>query len=242
MTAAEDVDALHAFDRRKLRLQPAREPVGDLRQRLLGRREADIERRVRPIGAQHFDGGRFGFRRQLRSDLLQACVDLRERCRPIVIQLQAHRDRADAGAAARLDVIDAADGRHRAFDRRGQESAHGLGARAGVHGGDHDRGAFDVRILLQRQARERAPADQHQHEIDDDGEDGTGDEDVGERAHDRPPAAPRREPRPAFFSVLQLAFCCRYFRARVSAMDTDAASRSLNEPEATTCSPCSSPA
>ena len=149
--AALEADALHARQGRELRLQRAREPVRHRGDVPLGRCEAEIERRVRPIGALHLDDRRLGFRRQLGAHLLQARGDLGERRRAVVVELQAHGDGADAGAAGRLDVVDAADRRHDALDRRGEEAADGLGAGAGVDRRDQHRRAFDARKLLHRQ-------------------------------------------------------------------------------------------
>ena len=70
--------ALDTFDRRKLRLYGAHQPIGDGRHAARGRVETEIERCVRPIGAHHFDAGRFRLLGQLGADLLQARRDLRE--------------------------------------------------------------------------------------------------------------------------------------------------------------------
>ena len=100
LAPAFDGHALHACDRRELRLQRAHQPVGDRRHAALLRSEAEIERGVRPVRALHLDDGRLRLLRQFGAHLLQARGDFRERRRAVVIQLQAHGDRADAGAAA----------------------------------------------------------------------------------------------------------------------------------------------
>ena len=61
------------------------------------------------------------------------------------LSFEAHRDRADAGAARGLDVVDAADRGDGALDRRRQEAAHRLGAGAVVDRRDEDRRALDLR-------------------------------------------------------------------------------------------------
>jgi len=89
-----------------------------------------------------------------------------QRRRAAVIELQTHRDGAHAGAAGGLKVVNAADCRHDALDRRGQEAANGLGAGACVHRRDHHRRALDLRILLHGQARQCPLTDEQDHEID----------------------------------------------------------------------------
>jgi hypothetical protein len=82
-------------------------------------------------------------------------------------------------------MIDAADGRHRALDRRGQEAAHGLGAGPRVGGGDDDRGALQVGVLLHRQRRQGAQADEHDDQVDHHGEHRVPDEEIGDGTHGR---------------------------------------------------------
>jgi hypothetical protein len=50
-----------------------------LGQAALGRREAQVERRVRTVGALHVDGRRLGLGRQFTAHLLQARRDFGER-------------------------------------------------------------------------------------------------------------------------------------------------------------------
>ncbi len=104
LASALEADALHAWERRELRLQRANEPIGDLGQAALGRGEAHVERRVRPVRALHVDDGRLSFRRQLGAHLLEACRHLGERGGAVVVELQTDRHRAHAGAARRFDV------------------------------------------------------------------------------------------------------------------------------------------
>ena len=109
LAATLDGHALHAGQGRELWLERAQQPIGDGRHVPLGGREAQVERRVWPVGALDFDHRRLGLFRQLRADLLQARGDLGQRRRAAVVQLQTNRDGAEAGPAGRLDVIDAAD-------------------------------------------------------------------------------------------------------------------------------------
>jgi hypothetical protein len=97
-----------------------------------------------------------------------------------VVQLQLHDDRADTGAAARFNVIDAADLGDHALDRCRQESADGLGARAGIDRRDDDLRALDARELLHRQVEQCPHADQHDDQVHHDREDRVLDEDISE--------------------------------------------------------------
>src|SRR5690606_6888149 len=109
----------------------------------------------------------------------------------------------------------------RALDRCREESAHRLGARAGIDGGDDDRGALDLRVLLDRQRAGGSPADEHDHQVDHHREDGVFDEDIRDGAHGQ-----------------------RALEARADwlTIATSAASRSLKDPDAATRSPGDRPA
>src|SRR5690606_13050109 len=109
----------------------------------------------------------------------------------------------------------------RALDRCREESAHRLGARAGIDGGDDDRGALDLRVLLDRQRAGGSPADEHDHQVDHHREDGAFDEDIRDGAHGQ-----------------------RALEARADwlTIATSAASRSLKDPDAATRSPGDRPA
>ena len=139
LAAALDGDPLDAGQRRELRLQRAQQPIGDGRHAPLRGGEAEVERGVGSIGALHFDARRLGFRRQFRSHLLEPRCDLGQRRRAVVVQLQVHRDGADAGAAGRFDVVDAADRGDDPLDRRAEEAANGFGAGAVVDRRDDHR-------------------------------------------------------------------------------------------------------
>jgi hypothetical protein len=100
-----------------------------------------------------------------------------------VVELEAHRHDADARAARRLDVVDAADRGHGALDRRREEAAHGLGARADVDRRDDDGRALELRVLLHGSADTARQPISTMHEVDDDREDRVLDEDVGDGLH-----------------------------------------------------------
>src|SRR5438876_557705 len=181
----EHVHALHAGQRRELGLHVAGEPVGERRNLARRGREAQVERRIRPVGPLHLHHRWLGLGGQLGAHLLQPRGDLCQRRRTVVVQLQVHCDGADAGAAGGFHVVHAADGRHDALDRRREKAADGFGARAVVHRRDQHRRALYVRILLHRQRRDRPPPHEHDHEVDYDREDRMPDERIGKRAHER---------------------------------------------------------
>ena len=183
LAPALDRHPLHAGQRRELRLQCAYQPVGDAGHGPLARGEADVERRVGPVGTLDIDARRFRGRGQLRPDLLQPRIHFGQRRGAAVVELQANRNRADARATARLDVVDAADRRYRSLDRRGQETAHGLRAGAVVDGRDDDRRTFELRILLHRQGQQCTPAQQHDGQVGHDGQHRVPYERIGNRAH-----------------------------------------------------------
>ena len=178
-TAAHDVHPLHPRQGGELGLHVAGEPVGELGDIPLGRREAQIERRVGPVRPLHFDDGRLGLGGQLGANLLQPGGHLCQRRRAVVVQLQVHGDAADAGPAGGLDVVDARNGGDGALDRRREKATHGLGAGAVIHRRDQHRRALDARILLHRQRRDCSPSHEHDDEVHDHREDGVLDERIG---------------------------------------------------------------
>jgi hypothetical protein len=115
--------------------------------------------------------------------LLKPGRDLGQRRGAAVVEFQVHSDGADAGAAGRLDIVDAADRRHDALDRRGQKAANGLGTGTVVDRCDDHRRTLDLRVLLQRQGGQRPPTREQDHEVDDHREHGVFNKDVGEGAH-----------------------------------------------------------
>ena len=87
------------------------------------------------------------------------------------------------GGRVRGDVEHALDTVHRLFDRRHHGVGDGLGAGAGVLAGDGDGRRRDLGILRDRQTDERHPAQDHDHDRDDGGEDRPVDEEM-RNAHD----------------------------------------------------------
>ena len=107
-----------------------------------------------------------------------------------------------------------------------KKPADGLGARPGVDGGDGDRRTFELRVLLDRELVQGPPADQHDHQVDDDRQHRVLDEDVGEGAAWREILIPTR------LTETQLP-AARTRRPPT----TSTPSRSLNDPAAATLSP-----
>ena len=177
---AENVGALHAADGAQLRLDDARQVVGDLRLIEIRRREAEIHRGELRVGGLELNHRRFGFGRQIVSDLRDLRLNLRERIVGVVIQLQVHRDRADGLAAGRLHVVDSVGAGDDALERRGDEAAHQIGVRADVgrrHLHDRDVAA---RVLPYAERADRLQPGNQNHQVDDDGEYGPLDEEIGE--------------------------------------------------------------
>src|SRR6185436_3123813 len=224
--AALDGHALHARQRRQLRLQRAREPIGQRWHVTLRRGETQIEGAIGTVGAVQLHSRRLGLARQFGADLLQASRDFGERSSAVVIEFQAHGHSADASTAGRLDIVDPADRGNRAFDRRSEKAAYRLSARTRVDRRDDHRRALDARELLHGQRGERTHADQHDHEVHHGGEHRVPDEDVGERLHSATGA-----PAPLLAAT----------DSGFGTIETSTASRSLNEPDVATCSPATRP-
>ena len=126
------------------------------------------------------DDWRLGFRRQIVSNLRDLRLNLRQGRVGVVVQLQVHGDRAEALSAGRLHVVDAVSAGNHAFERRRDETAHEIGVRAHVDGRDiHDR---DVAawVLPDAQRANGLQSRDEDDEIDDDREDRSFDEEIGE--------------------------------------------------------------
>ena len=91
-----DVDPLDARQGGELRLQLAGEPVGELGDRPLVGREAQVEGGVRPVGPLDLDDRRQGLLRQLGPDLLEPGGDLGQGGGAVVVELEPDVDDADA--------------------------------------------------------------------------------------------------------------------------------------------------
>jgi hypothetical protein len=179
----EDFRALHPRNGRKPRLHDAREVVGDFRLREQVGRKAQIGGCELGVRGLHRDGGNFGLRRQIVADLIHLGRDLGQRFGRLVVQLQTGIDHRKALQAPRLDVVDAVGRSDGLLERCGNETAHQLGTRADVHGGDVDRRIFAARVLTDRERMPGLQARDDDEEIDDNGENGAVDKEIGERTH-----------------------------------------------------------
>ena len=138
-TSAFDGDPLDIGQGAELRLDLARQIVGELRRRHGLRRRADVEGRISTVRTLDVDDRRFRFGRQLAPDLVEPVAHFGQRDRARMVQLQAHGDGADPGDAGRFDIVDARDGRDGALDRGGDEATDRFGRGADIDGRDADR-------------------------------------------------------------------------------------------------------
>ncbi len=164
----------------QLRLQGAQKPIGDGWNRTLLRAEAQIKRGIGTIRPLDFNRSRFGFRRQFRPHLLQACRDFGQGRGAAVVQFQVDGHGADTGPTGRFDVIDATDRRDHSFDRGTDKPTNGFGTGSVVDGRDHHQGVLDRGILLDRERGQCLPSREENHQVDDDGQDRVDDEDISE--------------------------------------------------------------
>ena len=118
--------------------------------------------------------------RQVAAHLVHLGADLGQGLGGIVVELEAHGDGGEAEGALRLHVVDAVGGGDGPLQRRGDEAAHQVGAGADVDGGDGDRRVFAARILADVQGADRLQAGDDDDQVDDQGQDGAADEEVGE--------------------------------------------------------------
>ncbi len=202
--AAQDVGALHAGDRRELGLDDARQVIGDLvLVEVLGG-EPDVDRRELRVRGLQVDDRRLGLRREVVTDLRDFRLDLRQGGVGVVVQFQVHGDRAHPLRARGFHVVDAVRAGDDPFQRRGDEASDEVGVGADVRRRHlHDR---DVRPreLPHRQGPDRLQPGDQDHQADDDGEDRTPDEEVGE-FHVRGPLSCLRVSGPGCFRV---GSCC----------------------------------
>ncbi len=92
------------------------------------------------------------------------------------------RDLADSSRARGIDVIDSGDGGHGAFNG-GSSGIRGLFSALGpnVNSGDDNRGAFELRELLDRKRCNASESDHHDHQVHDNGQNRMVYEQVGNR-------------------------------------------------------------
>ncbi len=144
--------------------------------RLVGRIEVHDHHQVgRALGHRHADIAHVDGQPRLRDR--DAVLHLHLGDVEIGAEIEGHRDR-EASVRRRVrrhvdHVLDAVD---LLLDRRHHGRGDDVGAGAGILPGHVDDRRRDLRILRDRQARERHAADDHEHDRDDGGEDRTIDE------------------------------------------------------------------
>ena len=176
---AENVGALDAADRAQLRLDDARQIVGNLIRIEIVGREAEIDRRELVVGRLEIDDRRLGLRRQIVAHLRDLRLDLRERGIGVVIQLQVDGDRAERLRARRFHVVDAVGAGDHALERRRDEPAHEIRVRSHVHGRHRDHGDVAARVLPYAQRTDGLQAGDQDDQADHHREHRPPDEQVG---------------------------------------------------------------
>ena len=176
---AHDLGALHAGHRGQARLHHPHQVVGDLvvLQVLAG--EGQVHGRDL-VALLQLDHRVLGLGRQLAAQLVHLGRDLGQRLVGVVVQADVGLDDADAGRAARRDVVDALGAGDLAFQRRGDEALDQAGVGAEVGRADRDHRVLQFRVLAHVELGVRAHPQQQDEEADDDRQHGLLDEDVGE--------------------------------------------------------------
>ena len=177
---AENVGALNAADGAELRLDDARQIVGNLVRIELGRREPHVDRRELVVGRFELDDGRLGLGRQVVANLRHLRLNLRERRVRVVVQLQVHGNRAERLRAGRVHVVDAVGARDDALERRRDEPAHQVGVRADIDRRHPDDRDVAARILANTERANRLQPGDEDDEADDDRENRALDEQISE--------------------------------------------------------------
>ena len=178
--AAKDVGALHAAHGGELRLHHACQVIGDLVLIELAGGEAEIHRRELRVRGLKVDDRRLRLGRQVVAHLRDLRLDLGERGIGVVVQLQMDGDRRDALRAGRLDVVDAVSAGDDPLERRRNEAADEVGVRAHVDGRHLDDRDVAARELPHGERPDGLQSGDQDDEVDDDREDRTLDEEVGE--------------------------------------------------------------
>ena len=216
----EDVGALDAADGGELRLDDARQVVGDLVLVELARGEPEVHGRELVVRGLQLDDGRLRLRRQVVAHLRHLGLDLGEGGVGVVVELQVHGDRAEALGARRLHVVDAVRAGDHALQRGGDEAAHQVGVGADVGGAHPDDRDVAARVLPHAERADGLQPGDEDHQVDDDGQDRPLDEEIGE-FHDNLPTAtsqsffdpppypsPRRGRELQWASIRALRFSC----------------------------------
>ena len=176
---AQDFSSLHTFNRIQLRLDFSDQVVGDV----VGWQRIAVETQIHRVGGLaglHRQHRLLGLGRQLVAHRSHLGVDFGQRAVGVVVQAQRGGDGGDAAAAGRGQVVDPlrlGDGR---FQRLRNEAGHGLRVGTEVGGRHRDHGVLRVRVLVDRQAEQRAQPQHHDQQADHRGQHRPADEDVCE--------------------------------------------------------------
>ena len=176
---AEDLGRLHTLQRLELRLDDARQIIGDL----IGGEDVAGEAHVHRIdGLSHLDRDDRLQRscRQLVQHRLDLDVDFRRGLRRVVVLAQIHRDRAGAALAGRLHIVDAVGLRDGGLHRRGDEPGDRVGVGAREAGADGDHAVLGLGVGEHLERTERAQPDDEDDQAHHRGKHRAADENVGE--------------------------------------------------------------
>lgn len=178
--SAQDVGALHTWDRTKSRLNDANQVVRDfVLAKKLGR-EAQVRRCKLTVRGFDVDDRNFGFGRQVAANLVDFGTDLRKRSVGVVVEFQSRPDDRDVLTTFGLDVVDAIRCGDCAFDRRRDEAANQIRVGTHVRRGDRDGGVFVVGILTNSQRGDRLETGDHDDDVHHNRDDRPFDEEVRE--------------------------------------------------------------
>ena len=147
--------------------------IGDLVLIEIGRRNPDIHRRELRVRSFQIDNRDLSFWRKIVANLRHFRLDLGERRRRVIVDFQVHQDRAQPLRAGRLHVIDAVGAGDNPLDRRRDETANQISARAHIYRRDlHDRNVA-ARILTHTQRTDGLQTGDQDHQIYNDRQHGT---------------------------------------------------------------------
>ena len=113
----EDIGTLDPIDGGEFGLDDACQVISHLVGLQMGSRESQVHRCAEFVRVLKFDRRGLGLRGELIAYLSQFCLNLREGCVRIVVQLQVNRDRAESLIACALDVVDPLGCRDHPFQR-----------------------------------------------------------------------------------------------------------------------------
>ncbi len=176
---AENVGRRHAVHGRKHRLDHARQVIRDRRTGQLIAGKSEIHH-GRGLPGRLGHDRIVGFLRDQIFDRVRLGENFGQRLVRVEIQLDVDLDSARALHGRRGDVVDAFGGGDRLLYRRGDEALNQIGRRARIDRRDVDHRVRQLRILPNRQNAGGAQTDKENQQTDDNRQDRTLDEDIGE--------------------------------------------------------------